>query len=115
MTISATERLDIIKLVVGTFNAAPGFTYLNELVPIVDNGGSLLDVATALTQTPVYSSTQFYPNFLTSEEWATRFADSVLNNATLAASERQWAIDWIVGQLNAGATQAEIIVGAIGQ
>jgi len=59
MTISATERLDIIKLVVGTFNAAPGETYLNELVPIVDNGGSMLDVATALTQTDVYKSAAF--------------------------------------------------------
>ena len=45
MAITAATRQDIIELVVTALKSAPGTTLLNELVAIVDGGGTLADVA----------------------------------------------------------------------
>ena len=45
MAITAATRTDIIELVVTALNEAPGTTLLNDLVAIVDGGGTLADVS----------------------------------------------------------------------
>ena len=49
MAITAETRTDIIDLVVAALDVAPGTTLLNELVALVDGGGTLADVAVNLT------------------------------------------------------------------
>ena len=76
MAITAETRTDIIEIVVGMFDAAPGASVLAELTASVDAGTSLRDLTVALANSTVFQAA--YPNFLTNEEFATNFLTSIL-------------------------------------
>ena len=108
MAITAATRTDIIELVVLATGGAPGVTLLSELVAAVDAGGSLLDVATTLTNTASFKAV--YPTFATSEEFAEEFLDNVLPGLTAEVKAEGIAV--ISGLLNGGATKAEVLVAS---
>ncbi len=110
MAITAETRNDIIELVVTAYNAAPGTTLLTELVAIVDGGGSLADVATALTTSDRWA--ELYPSFQTAEEFATEW----LGNLVPEASEEALAegVSVAVGLINGGASFADLVIEAQG-
>ena len=56
MAISNTQQTEILKIVVGLFNAAPGGVYLSELAKAVENGMSPSDLADALAASPVFTA-----------------------------------------------------------
>lgn len=109
MAITAEARTDIIALVVGMFDAAPGATYLSQFVNAVDNGSTIETLAADLTGTGAFTGT--YPNLQTANEFATKFVNSIASEA--GASAKAWAVTWIEAQLNGGATKAEVIVASI--
>jgi Ca2+-binding RTX toxin-like protein len=108
MAITAETRNSIIELVVTAYNAPPGTALLTELVAIVDGGGTLADVATALTTSDTWSS--LYPSFQTAEEFAAEW----LGNLVPEASEDALAggIEIAVGLINGGSSAADIIMVA---
>jgi Ca2+-binding RTX toxin-like protein len=108
MAITAATRTDIIELVVTALNQAPGTTLLNELVAIVDGGGTLADVATNLTTSDTWSAT--YPAFQTAEEFATEWLGNLVPEASAEALAE--GIDVAVGLVNGGASFADIIIVA---
>lgn len=110
MAITAETRQDIIELVVTAYNGAPGTTLLTTLVAIVDDGGSLADVATYLTTSDRWND--LYPSFQTSEE----FAEEWLGELVPEASEEALAegVTVAVGLLNGGASFADLILEAQG-
>lgn len=112
MAITAATRTDIIKYVVGMFDAAPGSVYLNELVSFIEAGNSTAKLVDALTKTSIFTSSAYYPAYLTNTEFATKFVNALVGNAA-ADAEKQWAIDWMAGMLNAGKSRAEVIKTAI--
>lgn len=105
MAITAETRTDIIELVVAAYNAAPGTTLLNELVAIVDGGGSLADVATELTTRSEWTSR--YPAFQTAEEFAAEWLGNIVPEASADAITEGTAV--VVGLINGGASFADII------
>lgn len=106
MAITTTERDQIIKLVVGMFNAAPGATYLNTITSIYEaNGHNLTALAQTLSGTSVFQA--MYPSFQTSTEFATSFLSQ------FGLQTNQTAIDYIVARVNAGVNKGEIILNAI--
>lgn len=75
-TVTQQERTNIIKLVSGMFNAAPGADYLNEFSnAFVAMGRSYDLLASNLALTPAFTS--IYPSFMTNQEFADKFRVSV--------------------------------------
>jgi len=108
MAITAETRTDIIDLVVAALDVAPGTTLLNELVTLVDGGGTLADVAANLTARADYKAK--YPTFQTSTEWATEWMGNLIPEASAATMAE--AISIAEGMINAGSSQASIIMEA---
>jgi len=108
MAITAETRTDIIDLVVAALDVAPGTTLLNELVALVDGGSSLADVAANLTARADYQAK--YPAFQTSTEWATEWLGNLIPEADTATMDA--AVTLVAGMVNAGSTQASIILEA---
>lgn len=103
--VSATERASIIKLVVAMFNAAPGATYLAELVTSFEaNGRSLSKLAGDLGNSTAYKTLN--PVFQTAAEFATTF----LKPLGLQANTE--AIDFVTSKLNAGVSKGQIAYDA---
>lgn len=108
MAITAETRNDIIELVVVALNEAPGTTLLNELVAIVDAGGSLADVADALTTSDSWKAK--YPAFQTAEEFADEWLGNLVPEASAAALAEGKSV--AVGLVNSGASFSDIILAA---
>src|SRR5436305_1459768 len=106
MSITTAERIDIEKLFVLMFNAAPGATYLGQIVTLYESvGHNLQAVANILDDTPPFQS--LYPNFLTDAEFATQFLTPLgLQNDALARS-------FVIAKVDAGVPKGEIIYEAL--
>lgn len=105
-SITTQERTDILKLVAGMFNAAPGSVYLNEFTEAyIALGKDLGALAAALGQTAPFQG--LYPSYLTAEEFADKFL------ATLGLQENEEAQEWVQAQKNAGADNASIVFQAL--
>lgn len=53
-TITPEQRDDVLKVVVGLFNAAPGGVYLSDLAALVESGASTRQVADILAAHPIF-------------------------------------------------------------
>lgn len=101
MAITTAERNQIIELTVLMFNAAPGATYLSQIVDVyVGNGRNLQTLANILAGTSAYTS--LYPSQQTAEE----FADEFL--ALLELQNDLTARDFVIGKINAGVSKGQI-------
>lgn len=110
MSIDKQSRTEIIELVVGMFDGAPGAQYLSELMNLRANGLSLEGLAEALTQSPAFAAA--YSPVLANDEFASKFVNNLLGDL-VAEADKAWSADWIEAQLNAGSTKAEVIMTAI--
>ena len=108
MAITAATRQDIIELVVTALNAAPGTTLLNELVAIVDGGGTLADVAANLAASDTFTAR--YPAFQTAEEFAAEWLGNLIPEAGADAMAEAKAL--VVAAVNGGTTAASLILQA---
>jgi len=108
MAITAATRNSIIELVVTAYNAAPGTTLLNELVAIINGGGTLADVADNLTTRDEWTSR--YPSFQTAEEFAAEWLGNLVPEASAEALAEGTAV--VVGLINGGASFGAIITEA---
>jgi S-layer protein len=105
MALTATEQTNLMNLVVSMFNAAPGKQYFDLISDFYEaNGRSLHNTANWLAGTGAFQS--LYPSFLTSQQFATAFL------STLGLEGNQAAVDYIVGQDNAGVNRGTIILQA---
>ncbi len=105
-TVTTQERTNILKLVAGMFNAAPGATYLNEFTDaFVALNKDLGALANALGQTGAFKSV--YPSFLSAEEFANKFLD------TLGLKANTEAQDWVKAKVTAGESYASVIFQAL--
>lgn len=105
MAITTAERTAIIELTVMMFNAAPGATYLAQIVALYEaNSGTseqkLQALANQLATTSVYKS--MHPNFETAEEFAADFLTPLGLQADATAR------DFIIAKFNAGVSKGQI-------
>ena len=113
MAITAETRTDIIELVVGMFDAAPGASVLSELAVSVDAGLSLKDLAITLGNTSVF--TDEYPAFLTNAEFATKYLTNFLggNPGEVTAENFALAEEAVVALLNSGKSRGEVVYDVV--
>lgn len=107
MAITAAERTEMVRVVVGLFDAAPGFKYLNDFIGYAGNPAGLLN---ELVADPAFNV--LYPVFLTNQEFAARYVDSLVGDAASAAAKAN-VVDYFAAQLNAGASRADVIGEAL--
>lgn len=110
MAITVETRTKIIELTVGMVNAAPGAAILSELAEIVDAGLSLGDLAIAIANNPAFKT--LYPSFLSSEEFATNFLNTLLGSE-VSATVKADAIAAMVADLNSGTHRGTAMYTAI--
>jgi hypothetical protein len=110
MAITAETRTAIIQLVVTAYDAAPGTTLLTELVALVDDGGSLADVATNLTTRTEWTSK--YPSFQTAGEFGAEWLGALVPEASADALAA--GVVTVEGLIAGGSTFADIIIAAQG-
>jgi hypothetical protein len=105
MAITAQERADILELVVLMFDAAPGATYLADIVAAYEaTGRDLQQLARLLAHTTAFQA--LHPNFQVAGE----FASDLLS--TLGLEGDAEARDWVIAQFNAGMGKGEIMFAA---
>jgi hypothetical protein len=101
MAITATERTQIVELAVLMFNAAPGATYLSQLVSMYEaNGHNLQALAVTLAATPAYQSLN--PNFQLASDFATAFL------TPLGLQADSVAVAFVTSKFNAGESKGQI-------
>ncbi|HVZ46153.1 MAG TPA: hypothetical protein VHA82_20265 [Ramlibacter sp.] len=102
MAITATERSEIVELVVLMLDAAPGAAYLQAIVAAYEASGRNLHVlADLLGNTALFQSVN--TNFQSAEE----FAQTLL--APLGLQDDPLVHDFVVAQVNGGAAKADVI------
>src|SRR3954471_22779650 len=95
MAITATERTQIVELVVLMFNAAPGATYLSQVVAAYEaDGHNLQTLAVQLGNTAAYQTLN--PNFQTAADFATAFL------TPLGLQADAVAVAFVTSKFNAG-------------
>src|SRR5690554_209313 len=101
-TINQSELTNILKLVAGLFNAAPGKEYLNEFTEAyIANGRNLEALADSMGQTNAFKSV--YPSFLTVEAFTTQFL------TTLGLQDNEEAQAFVATKVAAGESFASVI------
>jgi hypothetical protein len=101
MAITATERTQIVELAVLMFNAAPGATYLSQLVSMYEaNGHNLQALAVTLAATPAYQALN--PNFQLASDFATAFL------SPLGLQADSVAVAFVTSKFNAGESKGQI-------
>src|SRR5882757_4603564 len=105
MSITAAERHEIAELLVLMFNAAPGATYLSQIVSVYESvGHNLKTLAEVLGNHPAYQAT--HPNFWTGDDFATNLL------TPLGLSGDFQARTAVVNAFNAHVSMADITYSA---
>ncbi|MRD47231.1 Calx-beta domain-containing protein [Caenimonas koreensis] len=105
MAITAAERHEIAELLVLMFNAAPGATYLSQIVSVYESvGHNLKTLAEVLGNHPGYTST--HPNFWTGDDFATNLLTPLGLTGDFQARTA------IVNAFNSGVSMADITYSA---
>jgi hypothetical protein len=101
MSITATERTQIVELTVLMFNAAPGATYLSQLVSLYEaDGHNLQTLAVQLAGTTAYQTLN--PNFQLAADFATAFL------TPLGLQADAVAVAFVTSKFNAGESKGLI-------
>ena len=110
MAITTEVRADLITLVVGAFNAAPGAALLSDLVAQYNGGASVAAIAKSLGDSATFKAA--YPTYLTNQEFATQMVNNIVGTRVVD-SEKQWAVNTLLADLNAGGGRAEVLLSAL--
>ena len=109
MAITVEARTNIIGLVVGMFNAAPGASVLSSLVASFEAGSTIKQLAANLAATAEFKS--IFQTFLTNGEYATKVVNQLLPEAT--ATAKADAVTVLTAALNGGMSRSDAFVEAI--
>jgi len=109
--ITPAARSEILGLIVGMFNAAPGNAYLNQFSTAYESGATISGIANTLAKLPIFNLT--YPSSLTAPEFADKLVANLLGSEVTDAAAKTWATTWVTGRLNAGMTRGDVILTAV--
>ncbi|GAB2946777.1 beta strand repeat-containing protein [Aquaspirillum soli] len=105
--ISEAQQTQLVQMTVGLFNAAPGVTYMNDFAKSLNAGSDVASLAKGLVNSPAF--TALYPLFDTNTQFANKYMSNLLGN-TVSVANKEWAANWMAGQLNAGVSRADAVL-----
>jgi hypothetical protein len=89
----AYDREDLYRFFAIAFGAAPGVTYMSQLVEAADSGLSVKQIVNIFTTKPQFLET--YPASLTHQEYAQKLVDNVVGSSATAAAKAEAVADII--------------------
>jgi len=113
MAITSAKQTEILKIVAGLFNAAPGGTYLTELANLVQGGMTTSQLADALAAHSLFTGTIMAGKVTTDSQVAVLMKNFgfVADNTTTSAGSQAQA--YLTQQINAGVGFGKIVFDAV--
>src|SRR5687768_8246243 len=108
--VTTAAREELIALFVAMFRAAPGANNLNAMVAAYESGATTAQIAASLAARAEFQTV--YPGLLTAQEFAAELVETMLDAGTPAAAVT-WATNWVVTNLQAGKSRAQVITEAV--
>lgn len=113
MAISDTQKADILKVVAGLFNAAPGGIYLTDLANFVSSGGTIQQLSNTLAANPIFTT-----NILAGKVTVGDQVDVLMNHFGVAAdsdpaSAGSQAFNYFQNRLENGDGFGDIVYDAV--
>lgn len=112
MAITAEQQSAILKMAQAMFNATPGSVHLEGLGAEVEGGAKIANLAQALSGTALFLGKD-YSSLTNATDFANKFVEDLLGDSVSAANKTV-ATNFIVGKMNAGATQNQVIAEVTG-
>jgi|CXWL01.1.fsa_nt_gi hypothetical protein len=112
MALTEQQQTSLLQMVQAMFNASPGAIFLDAMGSQLEAEKSLADIAQSLAGNELFLGKN-YADDLTPEAFAKAFINDLIADRATEAN-KTIAIDYIVDRMNAGATQAEMIVEITG-
>lgn len=113
MAITSTQQTEILKIVSGLFNAAPGGTYLTELANLVSGGMTTSQLADALAAHSLFTGTVMAGKVTTSSQVNVLMKNFGLTADSDPASAGSQAQAYFTQQINAGVGFGKIVYDAV--
>ncbi len=107
-TASTAQTYDIIRLTLAMYNAAPGSINVSYLAGYLAQGISMTELSNLLAQTDAFKSPLLYPPTLSSQQFAARFVDNLVDT-TVDYHNKALLADVIVKHLDNGLSRGEVI------
>lgn len=85
------QRDDLYRFFAVAFGAAPGVTYMGQLVEAADAGMSIKAIVNVFTTKPQFLET--YPTSLTNQEYAQKLVDNVVGTSASSAAKAEAVAD----------------------
>lgn len=114
MAITSTQQTDILKVVAGLFNAAPGGNYLTEMANLVEGGMTISQLADALAAHTLFTGTVMAGKVTTAAQVAVlmdNFGLTVGNTDATSADAQAEA--YFTSQIDAGVGFGQIVFDAV--
>lgn len=112
MALTEQQQTSLLQMVQAMFNASPGAIFLDAMGSQLEAEKSLADIAQSLAGNELFLGKN-YADDLTPEAFAKAFINDLIADRATEAN-KTIAIDYILDRMNAGATQAEMIVEITG-
>lgn len=112
MTISSTQKNNILGVVAGLFNAAPGREFLTDFVNAVDNGLTIVQLADILAAHPAFADGIMSGQDTTVSQVAVLMSHFGLTHDGVTGSAASQAETFFTDSINSGIGFGQIIVQA---
>ena len=119
MALTEQDQKDLMALIVGSFDVAPGRTIFNELATgLVQGTATLQSIADAIVAHPLFSDNSIgeYPISQTNLQFATEYSTQILGARGALVEGSVWdeAVAAMEAELNGGMSKAELILLVVG-
>lgn len=106
MALTTATQNQLYQFFAIAFDAAPGVTYMSQLTDAVNAGMTVPDIVEVFTTKTQFTSV--YPNFYTSNQFATKLIDNVVGNSA-AATAKAAAVADVEAALTAGWSRGQVV------
>lgn len=113
MAITSEQQTEILKIVAGLFNAAPGGSNLSELANFVSNGGTTQQLSNALAALPLFTTGILAGKVTVEDQVGVLMKNFGLTDSDDAASAGAQAHDYFHDRIEAGDSFGDIVFDAV--
>jgi len=113
MAITSAQQTEILKIVAGLFNAAPGGSNLSELANFVSNGGTTQQLSNALAALPLFTTGILAGKVTVEDQVDVLMKNFGLTDSDDAASAGAQAHDYFHDRIEAGDGFGAIVYDAV--
>ena len=107
VTTSTEQSDDLYRFFVIAFAAAPGLTYMGQVLAAVEGGASVRQIVRTFTTKAQF--TDLYPESMSDQAFAERLAENVVGDSALGSAKRQAVLDIVAALSMPGMTRGDVV------